>query len=105
MRAKPRLTKDDLKKLRPKRLGGGQKPTPDSGHPDFDHHESPPKLDSDPLARDGADEENRELAKAIRDALRTTKRNPERFVLTWRMYPNKNRLPPEGRCGCGCSCS
>jgi hypothetical protein len=105
MRAKPRLTPADLKKLLPKSLGGDQPPTPDPGHPNLDHHDRPRELDSDAFARGGSVAENRRLAQAIRDTLSANKRHPDRFVLTWRMYPHKDHVPPEGSCGCGCSCT
>src|SRR4029450_9469222 len=99
MRAKPRLTPTDLKKLLPTSLGGDQRPTPDPGHPDLDHHAPLRELDSDAFARGGSVAENRRLAQAIRDTLSANKRHPERFVLTWRMYPHKDHLPREGGWG------
>ena len=105
MRAKPKLKQTDLTQRLPKRLGGDQDPTSDPGHPDLDHHAGLPDLDADPLARDGADAENRKLTRCIREALKRAKSHPERFVLTWRMYPDKDHPTPEGSCGCGCSCS
>jgi hypothetical protein len=48
-------------------------------------------------------DENRALAIAIQDAFTRTKTtNPDRFVLTWRMYPNQRVAA--GTCGCGCGC-
>jgi hypothetical protein len=105
MRAKPKLKQAELTQRLPKRLGGDQDPTPDNGHPDLDHHAAPPDLDSDAFAREGADAENRKLTRLIREAFRRSKSHPERFVLTWRMYPDKENPTPEGSCGCGCSCS
>jgi hypothetical protein len=105
MRAKPKLKQIELTQKLPKKLGGDQDPTPDSGHPDLDHHAALPDLDSDTFGRDGADAENRRLTRLIREALKRSKSHPERFVLTWRMYPDKDNPTPEGSCGCGCSCS
>jgi len=94
MRAKPKLKQAELTQRLPKRLGGDQDPTPDNGHPDLDHSAAPPDLDSDVLAREGADAENRKLTRLIRDALKRSKSYPERFVLTWRMYPDKEHPMP-----------
>jgi hypothetical protein len=105
MRAKPKLKQIELTQKLPKKLGGDQDPTLDNGHPDLDHHAALPDLDSDAFAREGADAENRKLTRLIREALRRSKSHPERFVLTWRMYPDKDNPTPEGSCGCGCSCS
>jgi|SRR5271167_2281042 len=116
MRAKPAKTQAELTALLPERLypgQGGQGPTHDPGHPDFDTHERPDKLLADPMSRaDGlADGENRDLAQAIRDAFQNSDKPVDndvpRFVLTWRMYPNKDSkvAGTPGNCGCGCSCS
>jgi hypothetical protein len=105
MRAKPKLKHSELTHRLPKSVGGDQDPVPDNGHPDLDHSAALPDLDSDAFAREGAVAENRKLARAIREAVRRSKSHPERFVLTWRMYPDKDSPTPDGSCGCGCSCS
>jgi hypothetical protein len=113
MRGRPKEKASDLKFLLPKRLGGGQDPTPDPGHPDLDTHAHPDDLFADPLSRmnpPDADGENRLLAKAIQAVFDASKKPVDagvpRFVLTWRMYPNKDSMVvgTAGNCGCGCSC-
>jgi hypothetical protein len=54
---------------------------------------------------------NRELAKLIREAVRAKKRTDKhgaRFVLGWRLYPNKDHSIWSNddlhSCGCGCGC-
>jgi hypothetical protein len=115
MRAKPPKTHADLQNLLPIRppINGGQQPTADQGHPDLDTHERPDKLFADPLSRaDGlADQENRDLADAIRTVFKASRKPVDggipRFVLTWRMYPNTDSevAGTPGNCGCGCSCT
>jgi hypothetical protein len=115
MRAKPFKFQTDLKNLLPKRLGGMQDPTPDTGtNPPFDTHERPDKLLADPRSRTtpaGADDENRALAAAIRAVFAASRKPVDngtpRFVLTWRMYPNSASTVAgtSGSCGCGCSCT
>jgi hypothetical protein len=114
MRARPPKTDDDLTSLLPDRLyPNGQPPTHDPGHPDLDTHSHPDDLFADPLSRPdgGADDENRALATAIRAVFKASKKPVDngvpRFVLTWRMYPNKDSpvAGTPGNCGCGCSCS
>ena len=55
---------------------------------------------------------NRELAALIRDAVQSKKKSDKhgpRFVLGWRLYPNKNHPQWKSKdvhsCGCGCGCS
>jgi hypothetical protein len=55
---------------------------------------------------------NRELAKLISEAVRAKKRSDKhgaRFVLGWRLYPNKEHPSWSNKdvhsCGCGCGCS
>lgn len=55
---------------------------------------------------------NRDLARLIRQAVRTKKRsdkNGAKFILGWRLYPNKEHRAwkdgSEHSCGCGCGCS
>jgi hypothetical protein len=55
---------------------------------------------------------NRELAEIISKAVRAKKNgdaNGARFVLGWRLYPNKDhprwKAKDEHACGCGCGCS
>ncbi len=57
-------------------------------------------------------EANRELARLIRDAVQVKKKSDKhgsRFVLGWRLYPNKNHPQWKSKdahsCGCGCGCS
>jgi hypothetical protein len=60
-----------------------------------------------------AHEANRDLAERIREAMAAVKpsdNNVPRFVLGWRLYPNRNNpfWKDEGGthvCGCGCGCS
>jgi hypothetical protein len=55
---------------------------------------------------------NRDLAKRIREAVAATKpsdKNIPRFVLGWRLYPNRdnpfwNDAGGPHVCGCGCAC-
>jgi hypothetical protein len=55
---------------------------------------------------------NRDLAKRIREAVAATKPSDEnipRFVLGWRLYPNRdnpfwNDAGGPHVCGCGCAC-
>jgi hypothetical protein len=54
---------------------------------------------------------NRGLAKLIRDAVRSKKKNDKhgaRFVLGWRLYPNQEHPSWNSKdvhsCGCGCGC-
>jgi hypothetical protein len=118
MKARPKTTAAELKKLLPRRLGGEQLDTPG-----LEHHAQLVALDADPLARvspPDADGENRTIAAAMRDVI---KGNPTigwkgkpidsndpvtgpRFVMTWRMYPNalNAHVQTSGQCGCGCSC-
>jgi hypothetical protein len=114
MRGKPPKKASDLKFLLPKRLGGGQDPTPDPGHPDLDTHKQPDDLYGDPTSRmnpPDADGENRRLAAAIKAVFQASQKPVDngvpRFVMTWRMYPNKDSavVGTDGMCGCGCSCS
>jgi hypothetical protein len=55
---------------------------------------------------------NRELAKLIREAVRSKKKgdkNGPRFILGWRLYPNQDHPSWQSKdvhsCGCGCGCS
>jgi hypothetical protein len=55
---------------------------------------------------------NRDLAKLISAAVREKKKSDEngaRFVLGWRLYPNKDHPSWKSKdvhsCGCGCGCS
>jgi hypothetical protein len=55
---------------------------------------------------------NRDMAELIKAAVRTKKKSDEhgaRFVLGWRLYPNKEhpdwKSKEEHSCGCGCGCS
>jgi hypothetical protein len=55
---------------------------------------------------------NRELARLISKAVRTTKiadKHGPRFVLGWRLYPNEQHPAWKSNdvhsCGCGCGCS
>jgi len=58
-------------------------------------------------------EANRKLAKLIEKAMRTMKKTDkggQRFVLGWRLYPNKDNPrwktgKDDHSCGCGCGCS
>jgi hypothetical protein len=56
-------------------------------------------------------EKNRELAKRIGAAVQALKEKDKgvpRFVLGWRMYPNRDDPYWEGKvhsCGCGCACA
>ncbi len=115
MKADPKRTKDQLKKLLPKRLGGGQDDVPLAGGPGQmgQFHAAIDRLISDTDARPGADAENRNLNTAIDAALSNCKpvdnADPDkgpRFVLIWRMYPNANNdvVKNSSNCGCGCSC-
>lgn len=55
--------------------------------------------------------QNRELAHRINDALhdlKPTDKKVPRFVLGWRLYPNRDDPYWHGKvhsCGCGCGCS
>jgi|SRR6195256_1008903 hypothetical protein len=55
---------------------------------------------------------NRDLAKAITSAVRAKKKADKhgaKFILGWRLYPNKEHPAWNGKgehsCGCGCGCS
>jgi len=55
---------------------------------------------------------NRELAELIKDAVRAKKKSDKhgpKFVLGWRLYPNKSHPQWKSKdvhsCGCGCGCS
>jgi hypothetical protein len=118
MRARPRKSQDELNKKRPKSIDpNGQDPSDDpSGSPPWpklDTHDVIEKLLADPKQRaDGlAFGENRDLAAAIKATFKASRKPVDdgvpRFVLTWRMYPNKDSsvAGTAGNCGCGCSCS
>jgi hypothetical protein len=118
MQAKPRKTKKELTNNLPDRIAKlyGESGIADSGG--LEQHGKLDLLEADPLKRTvppNADRENRDLAAAIRAAFRAAGKpnddllDPDkgpRFVLTWRMYPNKNntKVGVLGSCGCGCSC-
>jgi|SRR5262245_46814469 hypothetical protein len=55
---------------------------------------------------------NRDLAALIRQAVRSKKKsdkNGAKFILGWRLYPNKEHPDWKNKdvhsCGCGCGCS
>jgi len=118
MRATPRKSTEDILKLLPKHLHGGTGGQGDQMLPDGSrgqHHAGIPEMISTALgsaARPNAERENRQLNADIGQALSNNKPlEPEddgvpRFVIVWRMYPNKDNpvVKSNGNCGCGCSC-
>lgn len=118
MKAIPHKSIADIRKLLPKHLhdgGGGQgdQMLPDGSR--GQHHAGIPEMISTALgstARPNAETENRQLNVDIVEALSNYKAlEPEdqgvsRFVIVWRMYPNKDNpvVKSNGNCGCGCSC-
>jgi hypothetical protein len=110
--------------------GGGEPDTPDAGgfpihtHRAFDNDDPPQPtaplqhgVQVNPLDHPGSNGANRSLADAIQNLFRfggtvtdnagnqvayVPKNNGNKFLLTWRMYAQKN--VSTGACGCGCGC-
>ena len=120
MKAIPKKNRADIRNVLPQHLHGntggqGDQMLPDGTRGQF--HAAIPEMISTALAsekRPNAETENRQLNVDILQALSSNKPpEPEdggvsRFVIVWRMYPNKeNPVVKDGgpdACGCGCSC-
>jgi len=120
MKAIPRKNKADIRKLLPKHLHNGTGGQGDQFLPDGtrgQHHANIPAMISTALGsqvRPNAEDENRRLNADVLQCLSNYKRlepadqGVPRFVIVWRMYPNKDnpvvQAQSNGNCGCGCSC-
>jgi len=120
MKAIPRKNKADIRKLLPKHLYNGTGGQGDQFLPDGtrgQHHANIPAMISTALGsqvRPNAEDENRRLNADVLQCLSNYKRlepadqGVPRFVIVWRMYPNKENPVVQGggpdACGCGCSC-
>ena len=99
----PKLTREALRRgARRTSEGKGRAPLP-GVKTDAQHLQATDKC---------AYQANRDLAKLIAKAVREKKKNDQRgarFILGWRLYPNKNHPAWKDKdihsCGCGCGCS
>jgi hypothetical protein len=110
MQIGPKQSLKNLKKRTGQKLDDGR-----------EHHAGLPGVTSDAKACDPqgnphcdttGHRKNRELAERIGDAMDALKASDEhgsRFVLAWRLYPNKDHPAWQQKdvhfCGCGCGCS
>jgi hypothetical protein len=119
MKAIPKKTTGDIRKLLPRHLHGNNGGQGDQMFPDNSpgqHHAAVPAMISNALngSRPNAERENRQLNADVLRALTDNKRleaedmGVSRFVIVWRMYPNKDnpvvQRDDPNACGCGCSC-
>jgi hypothetical protein len=120
MKAIPRKTKTDIREMLPQHLhndSGGQGDQYLLDGTRGQHHASIPAMISTAFrstVRPDAEKENRKLNRDVLQALSDNKRletadqSVPRFVIVWRMYPNKDNPVVKGggpdACGCGCSC-